>query len=162
MLLHNMSVPCRTGVQAEKRGIADRIVVISLVYALTVSGVLDVPELPGKLPKEPELQDFAWENFSAVCAAIRARWPSPRDLFAQIGPPNPFQITADFLIGWRVGTLTEANSCYFCPDPQLVAGVQSRCSGDLYLARRKPDLRWERLLSPPIAFDEPGICALRL
>jgi hypothetical protein len=160
MLLHNMSVPSRTEVQAEKRGIADRIVVFSLGYALIVNGVLDVPELPGKLPKERDVQDFAWESFSAVCAAIRARWPSPCDLFARIGHPNSFQITADFLIGWRVGTLTEAKSCYFCPNPQLVAGVQARCSGDLYLARRNPDLRWERLLSPPIAFDEPGICTL--
>jgi len=40
--------------------------------------------------------------------------------------------------------------------------VQARCSGDLYLSRRKPDLRWERLLSAPIAFDEPGLSALFL
>jgi hypothetical protein len=40
--------------------------------------------------------------------------------------------------------------------------VQARCSGDLYLSRRNLDLRWERLFSTPIAFDEPGINALIL
>jgi hypothetical protein len=157
-----MSAPPRTGVEVEKRGIADRIVVFSLAYALTVSGLLDTPELPGKPPKERELQDVAWDSSSALHAAIRARWSSPGDLFARIGHPKTLQITVDFLIGWRVCTMTEANSCYFCPDPQLVAGVQARCSGDLYLSRRKPDLRWERLLSAPIAFDEPGLSALFL
>jgi len=160
MLLHNMSVPSRTGVRAEKRGIADRIVVFSLAYALTVSGVLEAPELPGKLPKERELQDVALSNSSGLRTAIRARWPSPGDLFSRIGIPKTPQIKADFLIGWRAGIVTEANSWYFCPDPQLVAGVQARCSGDLYLSRRPPDLRWERLLAAPIAFDEPFISAL--
>ncbi len=59
MLLHNMSAPPRTEVRAEKRGIADRIVVFSLAYALTVSGVLESPGLPGKLQKKQELQDVA-------------------------------------------------------------------------------------------------------
>ena len=68
------------------------------------------------------------------------------------------QVTADFLIGWRVGILTHGS--YLCPDPQIVAGVQARCSGNLYLSRRDPDLSWERLLSEPIAFDEPDISAL--
>ena len=86
-----MSAPPRTGVEVEKRGIADRIVVFSLAYALTVSGLLDAPELPGKLPKERELQDVAWDSSSALRAAIRARWPSPGDLFAQIGHPKPFK-----------------------------------------------------------------------
>ena len=49
---------------------------------------------------------------------------------------------------------------YLCPDPQIVAGVQARCSGNLYLSRRDPDLSWERLLSAPIAFDEPAVSAL--
>ena len=162
LLLHNMSAPPRTGVEVQKRGIADRIVIFSLAYALTVSGLLDAPELSGKLPKERELQDVAWDSSSALRATIRARWPSPGDLFAQIGHPKPLQITAHFLIGWRVSTVPKPNSWYFCPDPQLVAGVQARCSGDLYLSRRNPDLRWERLLSPPIAFDEPGLSALFL
>jgi hypothetical protein len=157
-----MSAPPRTGVEVEKRGIADRIVVFSLAYALTVSGLLDAPELPGKLPKERALQDVAWDSASAVRAAIRARWPSPGDLFSQIGDPKTLQITAHFLIGWRASIMPKPNSRYFCPDPQLVAGVQARCSGDLYLSRRNPDLRWERLLSAPIAFDEPGLSALFL
>jgi hypothetical protein len=71
-------------------------------------------------------------------AAIRARWPSPGDLFARIGAAKPLSVAADFLIGWRVGIMTEANSWYFCPDPQLVAGVQARCSGDLYLFPPRP------------------------
>jgi hypothetical protein len=158
LLLHNMSAPPRTGVEAEKRGIADRIVAFSLTYALTVSGLLDAAELP----KERKLQVVSWDSSSTLRAAIRARWPSPGDLFAQIGHPKSLPITADFLIGWRVSTITKPNSCYFCPDPQLVAGVQARCSGDLYLSRRNPDLRWERLLSAPIAFDEPSLSALIL
>ena len=89
---------------------------------------------------------------------IRARWPSPNHLFAQIGEPTPLPAEADFLIGWRVGILTDGS--YLCPDAQIVAGVQARCSGDLYLSRRNPDLSWERLLSVPIAFDEPAISAL--
>jgi hypothetical protein len=158
-----MSAPPRTAVEAEKRGIADRIVVFSLAYALTVSGLLDAPELPGKLPKEREFLDFVRDSsFDAVRAAIRARWPTPSDLLARIGHPKPLPLTADFLIGWRVGIMPKPNSWYFCPDPQLVAGVQARCSGDLYLSRRKPDLRWGRLLSAPIAFDEPGLSALFL
>jgi hypothetical protein len=112
------------------------------------------------LPRE--LEDVAWDNSSAVRAAIRARWPSPGDLFRQIGYPKTLQTKADFLIGWRVSMMPKQNSWYFCPDPQLVAGVQARCSGNLYLSRRTPDLRWERLLSAPIAFDEPGLNALFL
>ena len=64
---------------------------------------------------------------------------------------------ADFLIGWRVGIYADG---WLCPDPRIVAGVQARCSGNLYLSRRNPDLSWERLLSPSIAFDEPTISAL--
>jgi hypothetical protein len=157
-----MSAPPRTGAVAEKREIADRIVVFSLAYALTVSGLLNAPEVPGKLPEDRALQNVAWDSSSSLRAAIRARWPSPSGLFAQIGYPKTLQITADFLIGWRVGTMPEPNPWYFCPDPQLVAGVQARCSGDLYLSRRNLDLRWERLFSAPIAFDEPDISALLL
>ena len=58
MLLHNMSAPPRTEVRAEKRGIADRIVVFSLVYALIVRGVLEARERPEKLPKGKEFQDL--------------------------------------------------------------------------------------------------------
>jgi hypothetical protein len=157
-----MSAPPRTGVEVEKRGIADRIVVFSLAYALTASGLLHASELQGKLAKEQELQDIKWDSSSALRVAIRARWPSPGDLFSQIGDPKPLQITAHFLIGWRVSIMPNPNTWYFCPDPQLVAGVQARCSGDLYLSRRKPDLRWGSLLSAPIAFDEPGLSALFL
>jgi hypothetical protein len=158
-----MSAPPRTGIEAEKRGIADRIVVFSLAHALAASGLLDGPELPRKLPKERTLQNVARDcDAAAVRAVIRARWPSPGDLFTQIGPPKTLRITADFLIGWRVGTMPEPNPWYLCTDPQVVAGVQARCSGDLYLSRRNPDLRWERLLSAPIAFDEPDISALLL
>jgi hypothetical protein len=162
LLLHNMSAPLRTGVEAEKRGIADRIVVFSLAYALTVSRLLNAPESLGKLPKERAIQVIAWDSSSGLRAAIRALWPSPGDLFAQIGHPKPLQITADFLIGWRIGTMPEPHRWHFCPDPQLVAGVQARCSGDLYLSRRNLDLRWERLFSAPIAFDEPDVSALLL
>ena len=160
LVVHNMSAPPRTEVRAEKRGIADRIVVFSLQYALVASGFLEAPELPGKLPKEKELQDIARDSSSDLRVAVRACWPSPNDLFARIGVPKPLPIAADFLIGWRVGIITEANSWFFCPDPQVVAGVQARCSGDLYLSRRDPDLSWERLLAAPIAFDEPVISAL--
>ena len=52
-----MSAPPRTEVRAEKRGIADRIVVFSLQYALIASGVLEAPEVPEKLPKGKEFQD---------------------------------------------------------------------------------------------------------
>ena len=138
-----MSVPSRTEVRAEKRGIADRIVVFSLVYALTVRGFLEPGERREKLPKGKEFQAVPRDCPSDPCVTIRERWPSPDDLFARIGDPKHIQITADFLIGWRVGILTDG---YFCTDPQIVAGVQARCSGDLYLSRREPDLSWERLL----------------
>ncbi len=157
-----MSVPPRTSVQVEKRGIADRIVVFSLTYALTVSGVLETPGRRGKLPEEWQHQNLARDSSSALRTAIRGLWPLPSDLFAQIGHPKNLPIEDDFLIGWRVGITIETSPCYFCPDPQLVAGVLARCSGDLYLSRRKPDLRWERLLSAPIAFDEPILSALFL
>jgi hypothetical protein len=155
-----MSVPPRTEVQAEKRGIADRIVVFSLTYALTVSGVLEAPGPRGRLPEGWQLQNLVPDPSYLLRAAIRVRWPLPDDLFARIGNPKNLPIKDDFLIGWRVGIMTGASSCYFCPDPQLVAGVLARCSGDLYLARRNPDLRWERLLSAPIAFDDPTLSAL--
>jgi hypothetical protein len=158
LVVHNMSAPPRTEVQAEKRGIADRIVVFSLVYALTVRGFLEKRERPEKLPKGKEFQEIPCDCSSDLQIAIQARWPSPGDLFAQIGEPKPIKITADFLIGWRVGIMAEGS--HFCPDPQIVAGVQARCSGDLYLSRRDPDLSWERLLSAPIAFDEPAISTL--
>jgi hypothetical protein len=160
LVVHNMSAPPRTEVRAEKRGIADRIVVFSLTYALIARGVLEAPELPEKLPKGRTVQAIPWDCPSDLRVTIQARWPSPSALFSRIGEPKPLQITADFLIGWRVGIITEANSWYVCPDPQIVAGVQARCSGNLYLSRRDPDLSWERLLSAPIAFDEPGISTL--
>jgi hypothetical protein len=157
-----MSVPPRTEVQAEKRGIADRIVAFSLTYALAVSGILEPPGRRDKLPEEWQHQNLARDSSFALRKAIRTRWPSPDGLFAQIGDPKHLPIKDDFLIGWRVAIITETNSCYFCTDPQLAAGVQAHCSGDLYLSRRNPDLRWERLLSAPIAFDEPTLSALFL
>jgi hypothetical protein len=158
LVVHNMSAPPRAEVRAEKRGIADRIVVFSLQYALIASGFLEAPELSGKLPKEKELQDIARDSSSDLRVTVRTRWPSPGDLFAQIGEPKPLPVEADCLIGWRVGIY--ADGWLLCPDPQIVVGVQARCSGDLYLRRRNPDLSWERLLSAPIAFDEPAISAL--
>jgi len=160
LVVHNMSVPSRTEVRAEKRGIADRIVVFSLQYALTASGVLEASEVPEKLPKGRELQNVAQDSSSDLRVTVRARWSTPCDLFTRIGQPKTLQIAADFLIGWRLGIITETNSWYLCPDPQIVAGVKARCSGDLYLSRRDPDLSWERLTSAPIAFDEPCISAL--
>ena len=156
--IHNMSAPPRTEVRAEKRGIADRIVVFSLIYALTVRGFLEKHERPEKLPNGRDFEEIPWNYSSDERSTIRVRWPSPGDLFARIGEPKHLPITADFLIGWRVGILTDGS--YLCPDPQIVAGVQARCSGNLYLSRRDPDLSWERLLSAPIAFDEPAISAL--
>lgn len=153
LVIHNMSAPPRTEARAEKRGIADRIVAFSLVYALSVRGLLGAPEPPEEFPKGREFQALPWDRDT-----IRRRWPSPGDLFSRIGMPKPLEIAADFLIGWRVGISTEG--CYFCPDPQIVAGVQARCSGNLYLSRRNPDLSWERLLAAPIAFDEPAVSAL--
>lgn len=50
------------------------------------------------------------DSSSDLRVTIRARWPSPGDLFAQIGEPKPVPIAVDFLIGWRVGIITEANS----------------------------------------------------
>jgi hypothetical protein len=125
---------------------------------LAVSGVLEAPGRRDKLPEEWQHQNLARDSSFALRAAIRARWPSPGDLFARIGHPKPLQITAHFLIGWRVSIMPEQNSWYFCRDPQLVAGVQARCSGDLYLSLRDPDLRWERLLSPSMnnLFNRPS------
>ena len=107
---------------------------------------------------EEEFEAIPWGWLPGDRATIRARWPSPGELFARIGDPKHLQVTADFLIGWRVGILTHGS--YLCPDPQVVAGVQARCSGNLYLSRRNLDLSWERLLSEPIAFDEPAVSAL--
>ena len=121
-------------------------------------GSLEKRERPEKLPEGREFEAIPWGWLPGDRVTIRARWPSPGELFARIGDPKPIQITADFLIGWRVGILTDGS--YFCPDPQLVAGVQARCSGNLYLSRRDPDLSWERLLSEAIAFDEPAVSAL--
>ena len=149
LVVHNMSGPPRTEVRAEMRRVADRIVIFSLVHALIARGVLEAPYEPEK---------FAQNDSGDLRVAVRTRWPSPGDLFAQIGEPKPLPVEADFLIGWRVGIY--ADTWLLCPDPQIVVGVQARCSGSLYLSRRNPDLSWERLLSQPIAFDEPAISAL--
>ena len=149
LVVHNMSAPPRTEVRAEMRRVADRIVIFSLVHALIARGVLEAPYEPEK---------FAQNDSGDLRVAVRTRWPSPGDLFAQIGEPKPLPVEADFLIGWRVGIY--ADGCLLCPDPQIVAGVHSRCSGNLYLSRRAPDLSWDRLLSAPIAFDEPPVSAL--
>jgi hypothetical protein len=158
MLLHNMSAPPRTEVRAEMRRVADRIVIFSLVHALIARGVLEAPEEPEKLRKGKDIQDLQQDNSGDLRVTVRVRWPSPGDLFAQIGGPKPLPVEADFLIGWRVGIY--AAGWLLCPDPQIVAGVQARCSGNLYLSRRNPDLSWERLLAAPIAFDEPAVSAL--
>jgi hypothetical protein len=149
LVVHNMSGPPRTEVCAEMRRVADQIVIFSLVHALIARGVLEAPEEPEKLTQD---------DSGDLRVTIRARWPSPSDLFAQIGEPKPLPVEADFLIGWRVGIYADGWS--LCPDPQIVAGVHSRCSGNLYLSRRTPDLSWNRLLSAPIAFDEPPVSAL--
>ena len=149
LVVHNMSAPPRTKVQAEMRRVGDRIVIFSLVHALIARRVLKAPEESEKLPQN---------DSGDLRVTVRARWPSPSDLFAQIGEPKPLPVEADFLIGWRVGIY--ADTWLLCPDPQIVVGVQARCSGSLYLSRRNPDLSWERLLSQPIAFDEPAISAL--
>jgi hypothetical protein len=146
LVVHNMSGPPRTEVHAEMRRVADRVVIFSLVHALIARGALEGPE---KLTQD---------DSGDLRVTIRARWPSPSDLFAQIGDPKPLPVESDFLIGWRVGIY--ADGCLLCPDPQIVAGVHSRCSGNLYLSRRTPDLSWDRLLSAPIAFDEPPVSTL--
>jgi hypothetical protein len=158
LVVHNMSGPPRTEARAEMRRVADRIVIFSLVHALIARGVLEGPEEPEKLPKGKDIQDFQQDNSGDLRVTIRARWPSPGDLFAQIGEPKPLPVEADFLIGWRVGIY--ADGWLLCPDPQIVAGVQARCSGSLYLSWRNPDLSWERLLAAPIAFDELAVSAL--
>ena len=158
LVVHNMSGPPRTEVQAEMRRVADRIVIFSLVHALIARGVLEGPEEPEKLPKGKDIQDLQQDYSGDLRVTIRAPWLSPGDLFAQIGEPKPLPVEADFLIGWRVGIY--ADGWFLCPDPQIVAGVQARCSGNLYLSRRNPDLSWERLLAAPIAFDEPAVSAL--
>jgi hypothetical protein len=155
LVVHNMSGPPRTEVRAEMRRVADRVVIFSLVHALIARGALEGPE---KLPKGKDIQDLQQDGSGDLRVTIRARWPSPGDLFAQIGDPKPLPLESDFLIGWRVGIY--ADGCLLCPDPQIVAGVHSRCSGNLYLSRRTPDLSWDRLLSAPIAFDEPALSAL--
>jgi hypothetical protein len=160
LVVHNMSAAPRTNARAEKRGIADRIVVFALAHALIARGVLEACDVPETLLKGKEFGDFPQDSSGDLRVTVRARWPSPVDLFARIGEPKPLPVTTDFLIGWRVGVITEGNSWYLCPDPQIVAGVQARCSGNLYLSRREPDLSWERLLSAPIAFDEPALSAL--
>jgi hypothetical protein len=149
LVVHNMSGPPRTEVRAEMRRVGDRIVIFSLVHALIARGVLEGPYEPDKLPQN---------DSGDLRVTVRTRWPSPGDLFAQIGEPKPLPVEADFLIGWRVGIC--ADGWLLCPDPQIVVGVQARCSGNLYLSRRNPDLSWERLLAAPIAFDEPAISAL--
>ena len=80
-LLHNMSVPSRTEVRAEKRGIADRIVVFSLTYALTVRGVLEKHERPENLPEGKEFEALPWGWLPGDRATIPARCTGdpPRD-----------------------------------------------------------------------------------
>jgi len=162
-LLHNMSAPPRTNVRVEKRAIAKRVVAFSLTYALVAGGYLDARAVMGNRPEAKELQRDILAKLPDLADAIRGNWSSPGDLFARIGEPQPLLIKADFLIGWRATIDAEEKAgWFFCPDPQLAAGVQARCSGGLYLSRRAPDLTWERLLSQPIAFDEPSLNSLFL
>ena len=99
-----MSAPPRTEVRAEKRAIADRIVVFSLVYALAVRGFLKPDERPEDLPKGREFQAIPWDcspdlaRHDQKALAIAGATFSP-----QIGEPKPITIESDFLIGWRVG-----------------------------------------------------------
>ena len=78
LVVHNMSGPPRTEVRAEMRRVADRVVIFSLVHALIARGVLEAPEEPDKLPQN---------DSGDLRVTIRARWPSPGHLFAQIGEP---------------------------------------------------------------------------
>jgi hypothetical protein len=73
LVVHNMSAPPRTEVRAEKRGIADRIVVFSLIYALTVRGLLEKRERPEKLPEGKEFEAIPWGWLPGDRATIRAR-----------------------------------------------------------------------------------------
>jgi hypothetical protein len=86
-----MSAPSRTEIEAEKRGISDRIVVFSLAYALTVSGLFDAPELPRKLPKGRALQDVAWDSSPDLRAAIRARWHRRATFLLESAIPSHFK-----------------------------------------------------------------------
>jgi hypothetical protein len=147
--LHNMSCPPRTKAQMQGRPISPRVMVFSLLYALSESGFVDaVPNClrtTDKIDNSPGL----FKNW------VQNHWREPQNLFEDIGEPTFLDVNVDFLIGWTTYQEHQALPLIFCTDPCLCAGVQSRCAGTLYLSRRTPDLTWERLLRAPIAFDDP-------
>ena len=93
LVVHNMSAPPHTEVRAEKRGIADRIVVFSLLYALTVRGFLEKRERRKRLPNGRDFEEIPWNYSSDERSTIRVRWQSPGDLFARIGEPKHLPIS---------------------------------------------------------------------
>ena len=155
MMLYNMSAPPRTEVRAEKRAIADRIVVFSLVYALAVRGFLKPMRERKTCPKGREFQSIPWDRSPDLRDAIKGAGHRRRTFrrnrrarpFDRVRFPDPLAVGV-FTNGWH------------CLDPQIVAGLQARRSAISTFPAAGPDLSWERLVSAPIAFDEPAVSAL--
>ena len=163
-LLHNMSVPPRTSAQLGGRPVASGITFYSLPYVLIIKEIV-----PGG-PFGPKLGHLIHHDPSELSARIIQTFPKPADLFRRIGPPEFPKLRHDFLIGWRPVPGHSGEDCprpeslpagvtwsppAYCRDLRRCAGVLSRCYGTVLLGRREPDLSWDRLLGPVIAFDEP-------
>jgi hypothetical protein len=150
----NMSVPPRTRFDALRVAVSKRVAVFSFPWAAYkfCSTTLN-------------LDAFRHTDPSPTLAQIRETllhvFPTPEAFFERVGQPIFPAWESDFLIGFRFGdqngVFPEGVSYAFCEDPLLCAGVLSRCAGTLYLARRIPDLTWERILQPPLGFDDPLI-----
>jgi hypothetical protein len=177
-----MSAPPRTSVTLRGDTVAGQTTIVCFVWALARK--VQSKRLPKGVASRPvskkKIHDVGWnwkkdgiprigphppDSLPQLAQRLRELFETPADLFADIGQPITPRWPADFLIGYRLrysdlNTYESSSQIHllkpvFCAEPLLCAGILSQCAGTLFLSRRPPDLSWDTLLDPPIAFDDP-------
>jgi hypothetical protein len=156
-----MSAPPRTRITCGGNPVTPGATVYSLLFVLIIEGIV-----PGA-PAPQVLNDSNSLALVGYARKIRRTFKRPEALFRRIGEPVFPVVDAHFLLGWRAHSYHIATAderphppvgwrpASYCRDARRCSGVLTRCFGTLYLPGRAPDFSWERLLSEPIAFDEP-------
>lgn len=130
--------------------------VLSLVHACLVSGLLDgnLDGMPLNGPILKELCQQRWggsiERFfedltkkGVTKESINSRVASFKGAIIGWTPGSEQDRSANKKVQWGI-----------CPEIGLTLGILSRRVGDIFIASREPDYRWENLFGNPFEVDE--------